>query len=46
MKPITFACEGTLLLASEDIARQILDLAKWREFKGYGPIPGIIDSRL
>ncbi len=41
MKPITFTCKETLLLAPEDIARQILDLAKWPYFKGYGPIPGI-----
>jgi hypothetical protein len=25
----------------EDIARQILDLTKWLDFHGYGPIPGI-----
>ena len=41
MKPITFTCEETLLLAPEDIARQILDLTKWPDFKGYGPVPGI-----
>ena len=41
MKPITFTCEETLLLPPEDIARQILDLTKWPEFHGYGPIPGI-----
>jgi hypothetical protein len=41
MKPIMFSCEETLLLAPEDIARQILDLTKWTEFQGYGPIPGI-----
>jgi uncharacterized protein YndB with AHSA1/START domain len=41
MKPITFTCEETLPLAPEDIARQILDLTKWPEFHGYGPIPGI-----
>jgi hypothetical protein len=41
MKPITFSCEGTLPLAPEEIARQILDLAKWPDFHGYGPIPGI-----
>jgi hypothetical protein len=41
MKPITFTCEETLLLAPEDIARQILELTKWPNFKGYGPIPGI-----
>ena len=41
MKPITFTCEDTLPLASEGIARQILDLTKWPDFHGYGPIPGI-----
>src|SRR6516165_10332379 len=41
MKPITFTCDETLSLAPEDIARQILDLTKWHDFHGYGPIPGI-----
>lgn len=41
MKPITFSCEATLGLAPEDIARQLLDLTKWPDFHGYGPIPGI-----
>jgi hypothetical protein len=41
VKPITFTCEETLLLSPEDIARQILDLTKWPDFHGYGPIPGI-----
>ena len=41
MKPVSFSCEATLPLAPEDIARQILDLDKWPEFQGYGPIPGI-----
>ena len=41
MKPITFSCEETLNLAPEDIARQILDLTKWPDFHGFGPIPGI-----
>ena len=41
MKPITFTCEETLPLAPEDIVRQILDLTKWPDFHGYGPIPGI-----
>jgi hypothetical protein len=41
MKPITFRCEETLPLAPEDVARQILDLTKWPDFHGYGPIPGI-----
>jgi hypothetical protein len=41
MTPISFSCEETLLLAPEDIAKQILDLTKWPDFHGYGPIPGI-----
>jgi Polyketide cyclase / dehydrase and lipid transport len=41
MNPITFSCKATLPLAPEEIARQILDLTKWPEFHGYGPIPGI-----
>jgi hypothetical protein len=41
MKPITFACHETLPLAPEEVAEQILDVAKWPDFRGYGPIPGI-----
>ncbi len=41
MKPITLTCEETLPLVPEEIARQILDLSKWPDFHGYGPIPGI-----
>jgi hypothetical protein len=41
MKPISFACIDTLSLAPAEIAREILDLKKWPEFQGYGPIPGI-----
>jgi hypothetical protein len=41
MKPITFACREMLPLAPEEIAEQVLDLTKWPEFRGWGPIPGI-----
>jgi hypothetical protein len=41
MNPITFSCEETLPLAPEEIARQILDLTKWPDFHGFGPLPGI-----
>ena len=41
MRPITFRCNATLLLVPEVIAGQILDLARWPEFGGYGPLPGI-----
>lgn len=41
MKPITFSCAETLPLAPEEVAGQILDLANWPGFTGYGPLPGI-----
>jgi hypothetical protein len=41
LKPITFSCEETLTLSPEDVAGQILDLANWTDFKGYGILPGI-----
>jgi hypothetical protein len=41
MKPITFTCRETLALAPADIAGQILDVAMWPEFTGYGPLPGV-----
>jgi hypothetical protein len=41
MRPITFACVHTLPLAPEDIAGQMLDLANWTTFTGYGPLPGV-----
>jgi hypothetical protein len=41
MKPVTFSCAETLPLAPEDVARQILDLANWTAFRGYGVLPGI-----
>lgn len=41
MRPITFTLHETLPLSPEAIAEQILDVAKWPDFHGYGPIPGI-----
>ncbi len=41
MKSIRFTCFETLPLHPEEIAEQILDLSKWTEFEGYGPLPGI-----
>ena len=40
-RPITFSCETTLPQRPEEIASQILDLSRWPEFNGYGPLPGI-----
>lgn len=41
MRSIRFACKATLSLTPEEIAEQILDVTKWPDFQGYGPIPGI-----
>jgi hypothetical protein len=41
MKPIRFVCTATLPISAERIAAEILDVAKWPGFRGYGPIPGI-----
>ena len=41
MKPIRFVCRETLPLTPNDIAQPILDLTRWPDFQGYGPIPGI-----
>ena len=41
MKPITFSCVETLGVSADEIARQILDVANWRDFKGFAFLPGI-----
>ena len=41
VKPIRFSCEETIAMPPEEIARQILDLARWPDFRGYGVLPGI-----
>ena len=41
MKPITFSCAEILGISSDEIARQILDVARWPDFKGFGVLPGI-----
>src|SRR5260370_39784685 len=58
MNPIIFICEETMSLAPEAIGRQILDVTKWSDFNGYGPMlgikladfefrsPGIVGSRI
>lgn len=41
MTPITFTCRETIALPGEEIASGILDVSRWPEFRGYGPLPGI-----
>lgn len=39
--PIRFACTALLASPPRRIAEQILNLANWANFRGYGPLPGI-----
>ena len=41
MSPIKFTCEDILDLDPEEIARMILDVTRWSDFDGFGPVPGI-----
>lgn len=41
MKPITFSCHAVLPISGPEIAREILNLEKWPEFRGYAFLPGI-----
>jgi len=41
MTLVRFACRADLPLRPDEIAGQILDIARWTEFHGYGPLPGI-----
>jgi hypothetical protein len=41
MRPITLSCEETLNVAPQELADQILDLARWPEFTGFGVLPGV-----
>jgi hypothetical protein len=44
LKPITFACQETLGMLPEQIARQILDISQWSSFQGYVVLPGISNA--
>jgi len=46
MKPISFCCRESLPLRPEEIAAQILDVACWPDFTGFGVIPGIRAAEL
>lgn len=41
MRPLSFTCEITLTMAAAAVAEQILDLKRWPDFRGWGPLPGI-----
>ena len=42
---VTFSCEETMEMTSLEIAKQILDIENWSDFKGYGFLPGIKSAR-
>lgn len=44
MQPICFACSATIDKSASAICAEIADVARWREFPGYGPLPGIADA--
>jgi hypothetical protein len=41
MTPVRFACRAKLTLTPQRLAEHILDVERWRDFRGWGPIPGI-----
>jgi len=41
MRPIQFECTAIIPGTASEIAANIADVARWREFKGYGFLPGI-----
>lgn len=45
MTPIRFTCIATLPLSPSAVADRILELARWPDFQGYGPLPGIRMAR-
>jgi uncharacterized membrane protein len=40
-EPVVFSCQARLPLSPKEIGDQILNVANWTDFKGYGPLPGI-----
>jgi len=41
MNPITFQLQQFIPRTPDEICSEIADVARWSEFKGYGPLPGI-----
>ncbi|MEZ4735036.1 MAG: SRPBCC family protein [Caldilineaceae bacterium] len=44
MHPIRFACSATIKKSATTICAEIADVTRWREFPGYGPLPGIANA--
>jgi hypothetical protein len=45
MRPITFECEEIIPRTATEICTEIAAVARWREFKGYGVLPGIANAQ-
>jgi hypothetical protein len=41
MRPIVITCEEVLPQRGAEIAARLLELDRWPEFRGFGPLPGI-----
>jgi len=44
-EPITFSCRELLTASPAQICQQIARVESWREFHGYGPLPGIASAQ-
>ncbi|MEZ4710144.1 MAG: SRPBCC family protein [Caldilineaceae bacterium] len=44
MQPIRFVCRATIAKSAPAICAEIADVTRWREFPGYGPLPGIASA--
>ena len=45
IQPITFCRDTTLTQSPEAICARLLELERWPEFRGYGPLPGVAVAR-
>lgn len=44
MRPIRFSCRKIISLRPSEIMAQISDTERWKEFTGYGILPGIAEA--
>lgn len=44
MNPIVFKCRQVIPKSGAEICAEIADTARWREFHGYGILPGIVSA--
>ena len=44
MTPVTFQCQADLEVSPQTIAAQILEVANWSSFQGYGVLPGVREA--